>query len=479
MPASSHAFLTATALLCAQVIAYAKPPNEVRAPDTRAAGLSGPTVPDAIDGGIDAWSLKNILNGIPDTGTNAFGGAASMSGHRLAIGAYNTPCPAPMTGTCGNAFVYDDEPGPSLTRYAVPSPNPSAGAGYGVSIAIDGDWLVVGAPDEHRAAGYFAGNVYLFHFVAGNWDPVPLQTPDEAGALLGQSVAISASGLAVAGMPHQSRTTPPALTNNGAVATFVRDAAGDWSYEGIVRAATPVSNAFFGSAVGLHTYVLPPGILNGFGIAVGAPGTSVLGQPNAGEGYAFTRAHDDTQWTAAGHFNLGAAAHPDAHFGAAAAIDGGVVAFGVPGRIKTLNGPAAGSVYFAQRSGTDWSTYLADEVYGTQQDGGAFGSAIALAGDDAFIGAPYYTLSSTGNGQMQHFHRSGSPGQWDYVAYIVEYYPNQNAHFGTSIALDGVRLAVGSPGSPLFGQPPTSDRVGMAYVYVADLIFTDGFDGIE
>jgi hypothetical protein len=480
MPALPLAFMTPTALFAASALAVAASSPATPGPAAVATAALDPAEIDAIDGTVDSWSLRDIISGVPATGTNTFGDAVAVSGHRIAIGAYNTPCPAPMTGICGDAHVYDYRPGPGLTRYPVPSPDPSAGAAYGVSVAIDGDWLLVGAPGEHRSAGYAAGNVYLFHFVDGNWDPVPLQTPDEAGALLGQSVAVSASGLAVAGMPHQSRTTPPALTNNGAVATFVRDAAGDWSYEGIVRAPTPASNAYFGSAVGLHTYVLPPGFLDGFGIAVGAPGTSVLGQPDAGEGYAFTRGHDDVQWTPAGFFNLGAAAHADARFGAAAAIDGALVAFGSPGRIRIPGAPAAGSVYFARRSGTDWSTYAAYEVYGTQQDGAAFGSSIALQRDDAFVGAPDYAYATGGDGQVLRLHHTaGGPEHWDYVAYLVEYYPTENAHFGTSLALDGFRLAIGSPGSTLFGQPPTSDSVGMAYVYVANSIFADGFDGVE
>jgi len=477
MPAPFHVSMIAAASIAVATNARAALPLAPSGPNAPAGESAAPA---AVESGADAWFLGSIVSGVPTTGTNTFGDAVSVSGRRIAIGAYNTPCPAPLAGRCGDAYVYDYAPGPAPTRYHVPSPNPSAGAGYGVSVAIDGDWLLVGAPDEHRGTGYFAGNVYLFHFVDGNWNAVSLQTPDEAGALLGQSVAVSASGLAVAGMPHQSRTSPPALTNNGAVATFVRDAAGDWSYEGIVRAATPASNAYFGSAVGLHAYVLPPGILDGYGIAVGAPGTSVLGQPNAGEGYAYTRGRDDLQWTSAGFFNLGAAAHSGARFGAAAAIDGALVAFGVPGRIKALDAPAAGSVVFARRSGADWSTYAADEVYGTQQEGAAFGSAIALQGDDAFIGAPAFAFSASGNGQVQQFHHAtGTPEHWDYVAYILEYYPNEDAHFGASLALDGTHLVIGSPGSPLFGQPPESDRVGMAYVYRSDAIFEDGFDGVE
>ena len=70
--------------------------------------------------------------------------------------------------------------------------------------------------------------------------------------------------------------------------------------------------------------------------------------------------------------------------------------------------------------------------------------------------------ATAGDGQVLHLHRTaGGPEHWDYVAYLVEYYPTENAHFGTSLALDGFRLAIGSPGSTLFGQPPTSDRVGM------------------
>lgn len=172
-------------------------------------------------------------------------------------------------------------------------------------------------------------------------------------------------------------------------------------------------------------------------------------------------------------------------FGAAVALDGALLAVGVPGQDN-------GVVAVFARSGTAWSlqdtlepdeedarfgsavalsgtrvlggatladgergaAYVFDRIAGAWQlstrlvasDGAArdrYGSAVALDGDVALIGAPYHGDGNGRPGAAYVHQRVG--GVWTQQAILGAATPLAGERFGASVALDGARAAVGAP----------------------------------
>lgn len=115
-------------------------------------------------------------------------------------------------------------------------------------------------------------------------------------------------------------------------------------------------------------------------------------------------------------------------FGRALALEGNTLAVGAPRK-----GDGAGTVYLFERSGSGspWreTARLAAPV------GGEFGSALALAGDDLFVGAP-------ASGLVHHYRRSA--GRWQPAA-TLQPGADRLASFGVALAVDGGRLLIGAP----------------------------------
>jgi FG-GAP repeat len=151
-----------------------------------------------------------------------FGSAVAVSGRAstLAIGAAGAPWPSAGIGRPGAVYVFTSGGG-AWTQQARLAPNPaSAGAGdrFGQAVAIDGDLLVVGAP-QHPAghAAPATGAAFLFQRdPAGNWAEVPgaaATTLAPVHALYGFAVALSQNGFLVG--------APLAAGTAGAVFAFL------------------------------------------------------------------------------------------------------------------------------------------------------------------------------------------------------------------------------------------------------------------
>lgn len=132
----------------------------------------------------------------------------------------------------------------------------------------------------------------------------------------------------------------------------------------------------------------------------------------------------------------------------ALATDGARIAISLPGG---CTGKRARALVFARGGAADW--FLEAELFDPCDSGAHvsdFGSAVALAGERLFVGAPYctpelsggnvlaYELAS-GRWQLRHLLSSEWQHQWQFML------------FGSTLALDGSLLAVGSPFMPHTG----------------------------
>ncbi|HJK98392.1 MAG TPA: hypothetical protein RMF84_14270, partial [Polyangiaceae bacterium LLY-WYZ-14_1] len=292
----------------------------------------------------------------------------------------------------------------------------------------------------------------------------------------GYAVAVSGDTLAV-GAPQESSNSTGVngdednndAVRSGAVYVFTRSG-GRWSQQAYVKASNTGSRTFEGDAFGAAI------ALDGDTLVVGAPGeesiaTGVNGDQDDntsrdhGAAYVFVRS--GTTWTQQAYLKASNTSDVFAGFGgdgfgSTVAIQGDTVVVGAfleDGGSPGIDGDDAnddvrdsGAVYVFTRSTLGrWaqSAYIKSSDPGEQD---YFGAAVALDGRALVVGAPGDDRTRESGGAAYVFERSG--GSWAEVDVLES--SVEGLFFGATVAIDGGRIAVGQrdtrrpDGSPVF-----------------------------
>lgn len=314
---------------------------------------------------------------------------------------------------------------------------------FGSSVAIDGDFIAIGAPGESSAAtgvngdeddsdARRSGAVYIFERTGeAGWAQVAFIKPAlvDAADGFGTSVAMD-GGRLVVGAPGEASAFPfvrPDAADNsfqraGAAYVFARDTGGAWSQQAYLKASIPDAYDGFGSVVDIV----------GDRIAISAPSESGSSRGVGGD-----------------------------------AMDNGA------------NG--AGAVYL-YRFDTTWSLEAYVKASNTERLDG-FGSSLALRDDILVVGA--YDEDSAASGvdgdgaDDDGAHRSSgaayvferTEGSWSQTAYLKATNPGGMDRYGFAVETDGDWVFVGAYWEDTTGMgidPPTNDdgyRTGTVYAY--------------
>ena len=347
----------------------------------------------------------------------------------------------------------------------LPNPTPGSALGFGVSVALDGDTMVVGAP-YFAAAGAVPGSASIYVRSGGTW-------------LLQQTLSL-----------------PGSLGFGGTV-----DVSGDTVIVGALNYGSAAAHARVyarnGSAWTLQATLIPtdyaPGP-NWTAQSVAIDGdTAVVG---TGRAAAYVFARTGTAWTQQAKLTPGIAGitYFDSR---SVALDGDTAVIGAPYAAVGANA-AQGGAYVFVRNGTTWIQQGALTSAGASR----FGTAVALSGDTALsIGgassrayrftraagvwteqAPIVPANVSGflpprvvsvaldtdtailgvRGSAQVFRRVG--GQWSYQDRLVSGYVNfdQDEYFGFASAVSGSAAVVGAPDH---GRSDETNGPGRAYGY--------------
>lgn len=375
--------------------------------------------------------------------------------------------------------------------------NGEANDGFGASMAISGDTLVVGAPNEDsnatgvngaedNNAASASGAAYVFVHGRRGWTQQAYlkASNTSAGAMFGALVAISGDTIAVgapaeAGAPGDSNAT---VYNSGAVYVFTRRR-GDWSEQARLKASNAGPGDLFGYSIALVDDTL----------AVGAPGegssaTGINGvQTNNaafGSGAVYVFARSAGTWTQTTYIKPEVTGIGDS-FGGALAMFGDTLVVGAPGEDSngtTINAPGdpqnngaenSGAVYAFVRDGESWlqEAYLKGEY---NKPSNAFGYSVSIYKNTLAVGAPG---SLNGNGEAYVFERSGGIWTKQDITSLTASPPTARSGTGDSFGatvrvLDGVML-IGAYGEDSdgagFNAPRDNDGApnsGAAYLRV-------------
>ena len=373
---------------------------------------------------VDAYDYTNTTEQKLTAGANAaandrFGESVAVSGDYAIAGARSDPGEAGAGNGAAYIFVRN---GTSLTRQArIVASDGASSDQFGYSVAIDGDYAIVGAPGDDSA-----GSAYIFLRSGTSWAQQAKLTPGDGASSdnFGSSVSISGNYAIIGAYGDDSST--------GAAYIFLRSVT-SWAQQVKLTASDAASNDRFG-----------------WGVSISG-NYAVIGAPNNNSAYIFLR--DGASW---GDEQIITASDVSAgdNFGNSVAIVGDDMIVG--SRYGDSVVSDAGSAYVFKRSGTSWSEQSILKA-GDIVNSDYFGESVAIYGDYAIVGAPY---KNSYTGAVYIFNRTGT--NWTQQAKIIASDGASSDFFGKSVAIYGDYVFSGS-----FGDDDGGSNSGAAYIYIA------------
>lgn len=428
-----------------------------------------------------------------------FGRSVDLDDHFAVVGApyedsgavgVNNRYPVPLLDS-GAVCVFRRSGAWAPEAYLKPF-NVDGGDHFGWSVAVSGNTVLVGAPDEasgsvgapndNPVAGAGAAYVFVRDETTGAWSQQAFLKPPAAFAYqqFGYSVDISGDW-AVVGAPFfgDPRDKAHVFHRTGVV----------WNYAGALAPAASLNGRAFGTAVSI----------SGDTIVVGAPydGTVVY---SMGSAHVFKRNALTEAWDLQEVLLPEREATQD--FGAAVSISGNVVVVGAPREWSNATGvggdssntaaPQSGAAFVFRRTGNLWAREAYLKASNTNADD-RFGSSVAVDGDVILAGAAFEQGGATGvngNPSLNDADRAGAvyrftrtAGVWAGSGYLKAGNTGAGDQFGGptdgfyalgggGVALDGSTAIVGAAledggATGVDGNPADEGAVdaGAAYVF--------------
>jgi len=346
-----------------------------------------------------------------------FGWSTSISGNYAIVGDHGDNENADNAGA---AYIFERDVGGGWTEaQKLMTVDGAAGDRLGFSVSISGDYGIVGAYQDDDGNGFRSGSAYIFERDAhGTWlQTAKLTEPNPAeGDYFGQSVAISGN-YAIIGAEYDADNG----FRSGSASVFERDAGETWTHKTKLTPPGAAENDLFGSAISIsgnraiigsfgadeghgwesgsaHIYYREGGVwthqakLTGdpvkgerFGYSVSISGDRIIiGATRAGDDYGAVYIFEEDAggaWTRS--TKLWAPDwEADDFFGNSVSIDGDYALAGAEYDDRT--GGATGAAYVLHRDedGT-WS----HETKLVESEAHRFGCSVSLDGGDAIAGA--------------------------------------------------------------------------------------------
>ncbi len=354
----------------------------------------------------------------------AFGYAVGISGTQVVVGTIGD-----STGAlaAGSAYVYDLSSGtPTVPVLTLNNPGPAANDEFGVSVAISGTRVVVGAFFDDTGASN-AGSVYVYDLGSGT-PTVPVLTLNNPGPAVGDEFGIS---VAISG----TMVVVGALFDD----TGASNAGSAYVYD--LGSGTPT--------VPVLTLNNPgPAFNDEFGNSVAISGTQVVvgawqdntGANDAGSAYVYD-VSSGTPTVPVATLNSASTATQD-QFGNSVAVSGALMVVGA--YFEDTGAVNAGSAYVYDLTSSTPTVPVFTLNNPTPVPNDYFGFSVAISGTRVVVGA---SLDDTGaaNSGSAYVYDLNSVTPTMPVATLNNPAPASGDAFGTSVAISGSRVVVGSP----------------------------------
>ena len=368
-----------------------------------------------------------------------FGVSVAVDGNTAVVGAFQPTYTDPDTSTVvsrpGAAYVYTKDSNGAWSQQAKLTASDGAdGDEFGISVAVDGDTVVVGA----RGKVSKTGAIYVFTKPSdGDWTSTITETKltatgGAADDLFGASVALYGASTIVVGAPGA-----------GSAYVFTKNS-GLWSQAAKLTATDAATGDEFGISVAVDVNT----------IAVGAYGKDGNSLTDSGLVYVFTKSNNDDWATGTEAVQLRASGQAaNANFGRSVAVDGGTIIVGASGDQNSVGGTevSAGSAYVFTEPSNGWAdgSVVTETAKLTASDGAhtdQFGRSVAVDGDTIVVGAHQNDDDGTDSGSIYVFIKPTNG--WEDSAGTVKLTASngkEGDRFGIALALDGGTALVAAP----------------------------------
>jgi hypothetical protein len=214
--------------------------------------------------------LSNPLVSSDNQAKQRFGKALDINGNRAVICAYLTDSSLLDTGKC-YVFVKSGSTWSQVQSFY--GPNPGASDYFGYSVDMDGNWLIVGAPQDQIGATNYAGSATIYYWNGAAYvSPITITRPTPTALdMCGTSVGIQNATYALMGCIGDDTVA----SDGGLVYVFKLVSAGVVTYNGTLSAPSG-ANDNFGSALAIE----------GGTVIVGAAAFDGIGS-NSGKSYLY------------------------------------------------------------------------------------------------------------------------------------------------------------------------------------------------
>jgi hypothetical protein len=400
-------------------------------------------MPDALASGGSGWSKQKV---VVDSGAQGdfFGWAVGISGHTAIVGAYGVTVGDHQQQ--GLAYIFTESDGLWTLAATLAANDGRAFDTFGSAVALSNGVAAVGAYQAKGGRGY----VYVFTGAGSHWtQKAKLSTGTTAEECLGWSVGVYDSTV-LAGAPFAE------IDGNQLGAVYAYEPTdGVWNETQQIVASDGQIGDFFGNAIAT----------DGSNIVIGADGALIGDNYTQGAAYVFKNAGG--AWIEQAKLVADDGAAFD-NFGRSVAISGSTILAGAP--YVVIDGNAyEGAVYVFDGAGADW-TQSQKLTAGDGTVNTYFGWSVAVAGDNALVGATSFYDPDTGAAYV--FARSHN--QWRQTQELVSGDGPDPEFFGWSVGLSDTSALISEP------EADVGDHYyqGASYFYStpADAIFADGFD---
>lgn len=314
---------------------------------------------------------------------------------------------------------------------------------FGRAVAVSGNLAIVGAP-RNDSMGVNAGAAFIYEYDAANdvWTEAAGLYPTDAGLYdeFGGAVSIDSNRAVVGSMSH---------AGTGAVYVFEKINDSTWAQTAKLLAADAAMGDKFGGKVAL----------DGDRIMVAAKGDNSIYGYDQGAVYMFTFQADSGRWEQEAKI-IPLAAGIVFEFGTAIDLSGTDAI--VSATYDNTGGLANSSVYLFSLENGRWMQQgrLSSP---SAQLGDLFGSAVAIEGNRAVVGAYLDDTDAQDAGSVFVFQRDSTG--WQETARLGAQDASVKAFMGISVALSGNRIIAGASGVDIKDSTNTTSDVGAAYVF--------------
>ena len=365
---------------------------------------------------VNEWNEIDVILADTITSDDFFGNSVSINGTKVVVGCIGDDDNGIDSGS---VFTFENDSDNFLLTSKVFSTDGFAYRYFGSTIAMDGDWLLVGVPTDNDA-GEAAGAAYIFHWNGVDWEEISkiCGSDTESGDQFGYSVKINGMDLLVSAPYEDSQ-------DNNAGAVYFFDFNGiDWD-EQKVMADDGEAHNHFGYSIDLNDDT----------IVVGAPDRNENGNAS-GSVYLFTK--NGEYWLQTNKITPSDNSLYD-YFGSSLAISDDWIGIGSSGNDEAGN--SSGAVYFYQKNGEVWTEQDKVVALDTEQTDN-FGYAIDLDGEYALISAIHDDDNGPNSGSAYIFKRNDT--NWIEKYKFVPADGLTGDGFGNSVAIEGIYAVIGS-----------------------------------